>query len=239
MDVTRATFEREVLQASAEVPVLVDFWAPWCAPCRALGPVLEKLERDCAGRFRLAKVNSDEEQELAAAYGVRSIPYVVAFRSGKPAGHFVGALPEGQVRSFLERLFDLERLDRAAALIEAGDAAQAGRLLDEVRPDVDARVAALRAAIGFSQAGKQGEPELRSRLAANPEDLDARLALAQLLAGGRRYGEAMDELLAIVRKDKDWRDGEARKLLVNLFTLAGEQPELVSEYRRKLATALY
>lgn len=241
MDVTQATFEHEVLQGSAEVPVLVDFWAPWCAPCRALGPVLEKLERDCAGRIKLAKVNSDEEQELAVAYGVRSIPYVVAFRNGKPAGHFVGALPESQVRSFIERLFDLERLDRAAALIEAGDGAQAERLLDEIRPDVelDARVEALRAAIAFSHAGRQSEPDLRSRLAANPGDLDARLALAQLLAGGRSYREAMDELLAIVRKDKDWRDGEARRLLLNLFTLAGEQPELVSEYRRKLATALY
>ena len=98
-------FQRDVLDASATTPVVVDFWAPWCGPCRALGPILEKLEREYAGRFRLVKVNSDEEQELAAAFNVRSIPYVVAFRSGKPVAQFLGALPEGQVRAFIEKLF--------------------------------------------------------------------------------------------------------------------------------------
>ena len=241
MDVTQATFEREVLQASASAPVLVDFWAPWCAPCRALGPVLEKLERDYAGGFRLAKVNSDDNPELSAAYGVRSIPCVIAFRGGKPAAQFVGALPEKQVRSFIDRLADLERLDRAAALIDAGEAQEAERLLDAVRPDVelDSRIQALRAAAGFVRAGAHSEEDLRARLAAQPADLEARYALAQALAAARRYREAMDELLAIVRKDKAWRDGEARRMLLNLFMLAGEQPDLVSEYRRKLATALY
>ncbi len=241
MDVTQATFDREVLQASASLPVLVDFWAPWCGPCRTLGPLLEKLERDYAGRFRLAKVNSDENPELSAAYGVRSIPYVIAFRHGKPAAQFVGALPERQVRSFIDRLADLERLDRAATLIGEGNADEAERLLDEVRPDVelDARIEALRAAAGFARAGRHSEKDLRAKLAAQPEDNEARFALAQVLAGARRYGEAMDELLAIVRKDKAWRDGEARRVLLTLFTLAGEQPDLVSEYRRKLATALY
>ena len=241
MDVTQATFEREVLQASASVPVLVDFWAPWCAPCRTLGPVLEKLERDYAGRFKLAKVNSDEDQELAAQYGVRSIPYVVAFRNGKPAAQFVGALPESQVRSFIDRLADEERLERAAALIDAGKAEEAERLLDELRPDaeLDARVEALRAAARFARTDPSDEAALRAQLAARPDDLEARFRLAQVMAAARRYREAMDELLAIVRKDKAWRDGEARRQLLNVFTLAVEQPDLVSEYRRKLATALY
>jgi putative thioredoxin len=241
MEVTQATFEREVLEASAGVPVLVDFWAPWCAPCRALGPVLEKLERDYAGRFKLAKVNSDENQELAARYGVRSIPNVIAFRDGKPAAHFLGALPESQVRAFIDRLADLERLESAAALIDAGEAGQAERLLEEVAPDaeLDARREALLAAARFSRTSPAEGAELEARLAASPDDLEVRFSLAQMHAAARRYREAMDQLLAIVRKDKGWRDGEARRQLVHLFTLAGGQPELVSEYRRKLATALY
>src|SRR2546423_7319004 len=103
MDIDTTTFEAQVLEASRQVPVLVDFWAPWCAPCRALGPVLEKLEREYAGRFRLAKVNSDESQELSAQFGVRSIPNVIAFRGGKAVSQFLGALPESQVRAFIDK----------------------------------------------------------------------------------------------------------------------------------------
>jgi putative thioredoxin len=249
MDITPETFEREVLEASAGVPVLVDFWAPWCAPCRALGPILEKLERDYAGRFKLVKVNSDENPDLAAAFGVRSIPDVIAFRNGKPAAHFLGALPESQVRAFIDRLLpsaadleDLARLERAEQLIEEKQAEEAERVLGEVQPNaqLDARREALLAAARFARAaGGADEDALARKLAAQPEDLEARFALAQVHAAARRYREAMDELLAIVRKDKEWRDGAARRELVNLFTLAGDEPELVAEFRRKLATALY
>ncbi len=123
IDASLASFERDVLEASREVPVVVDFWAPWCGPCRALGPMLEKLERESGGRWRLVKVNSDENPELSAQFGVRSIPFVVAFVDGKPASQFLGAQPEGAIKAFLERLVpdpsELE-LRQARAALAAG-----------------------------------------------------------------------------------------------------------------------
>jgi putative thioredoxin len=103
MDVTAANFETEVLLASQSVPVLVDFWAPWCAPCKSLGPILEKLEVAYGGRFKLCKINSDDEQQLAAAFGIRSLPTCVLLVNGQPVDGFMGALPEGQVRAFLDK----------------------------------------------------------------------------------------------------------------------------------------
>ena len=280
VDVTTATFQAEVIEASKTVPVVVDFWAPWCGPCQVLKPILEKLAAEYGGRFKLAKVNSDENQEIAAAFGIRSIPDVMGFRDGKPVNHFLGALPESQVRAFIDRLVpspsELERV-RALDLVEAGDVAgseaalrraleldagndparldlaqlliQAKRadevapLLDAVRPDVDldARVEALRAAIAFargSQSGK-GEADLRAKIAADPQDHEARLALAAAYAGTKRYREALDELLEIVRRNKDWNDGAARKQILAIFSLAEKDADLVSDYRRRLASALY
>jgi putative thioredoxin len=277
MDVTASSFERDVLQGSAGTLVLVDFWAPWCAPCRSLTPILEKLEREYAGRVALAKVNSDEQPELASAFGIRSIPTVIAFRDGQPVSQFMGALPESQVRAFIDGLLpsaselerrraallresgdragalaalekalahdaanDLAHLDIAQLLLDEGDAEGAERHLAQVRPNIDwdARAEALRAAVGFARAGGS-EKELLARLAANPDDHEARLQLAQRHAGARRYADAMEALLEIVRRDKTWRDGEARKQLLHLFTLAAGEPQLVSEYRRRLATVLY
>ena len=243
MDITTATFEAEVLEASAQVPVLVDFWAPWCAPCRALGPILEKLEREYAGRFKLVKIDSDAQPELAQAFGVRSIPDVMAFRNGKPVAHFLGALPESQVRAFIEKLMPSpfeEKIAQAEKLIAQGKPDEAEQLLAGVPENIDwdARVGVLRAAIGYARSG--GNPgELKARIAANPDDHEARFALAQLHAGARLYREAMGELLEIVRRDKSWREGEARKQLLNIFNLAESEPELVSEYRRQLAAALH
>lgn len=144
IDANQSSFARDVIEASRETPVLVDFWAPWCGPCRMLGPMLEKLEAEYGGRFRLVKVNSDENPELAAKFRVRSIPYVVAFVDGQPADAFVGVLPESQLRAFVAKLLpnpsEIERR-KAVKLIAAGawdDAAAALRAAVALDPANDA-----------------------------------------------------------------------------------------------------
>jgi putative thioredoxin len=163
VEIGQVAFEREVIEASRDVPVLVDFWAPWCGPCRALGPMLERLERDYAGRFRLVKINSDQNPELAAQFKVRSIPYVVAFVERQPVDAFVGALPESQLREFIERLLpnpsEIERR-KAQRLADSGQLAEA--------------VAALRAAIAL-----------------DPNSAPAQLDLAEILL--ERLAAPVDE----------------------------------------------
>jgi putative thioredoxin len=246
MDITAAEFEREVIEASKTLPVVVDFWAPWCAPCRALTPVIEKVAAELAGRVKLVKVDSDQQASLAAQYGVRSIPNVIAFKAGRPAAQFLGAVPEGQVRAFMQKLLPSaseEALRRAEAFFADNRLDEAERELAAVQsdPDLEPRVEALKQGIAFGKSSGKGpgEEELRAKLGANPADHEARLALAALYGAKRRYREAMDELLEIVRRARKWRDGEARRQLLAIFNLAGDQPDLVSEYRRKLASAIY
>jgi putative thioredoxin len=136
IDITIENFEQEVIAASMNQPVLVDFWAEWCGPCKAIGPILEKLETAYGGAFKLAKINSDEEQQLAGAFGVRSIPTVVLMKNGQPVDGFMGALPEGKVREFLDKHVQalVEEDEEAPELEEeAPDAADPEALLEKLQ----------------------------------------------------------------------------------------------------------
>jgi len=280
LDVSSATFAQEVLARSQELPVVVDFWAPWCAPCRMLGPILERLAREASGSWRLVKVNVDESPDLAARYGVQGIPAVKAFRDGRVAAEFVGAQPEPNVRRFLSRiapppgnrlvqqarsratagaLDEAEALYRQALTAEPantdallglaevlavrGRIEEAGRLLDRLPPEaaVTPQAARLRARLNFQLEASRLEDEAasRKRLAADPGDLDARWALATRLAAQGRYEEALQQYLDLLRGDRNYRNGAARKAMLAIFDLLGQDSPLTREYRSRLANVLY
>jgi len=275
LDVGLADFQQAVLEESRHRPVLVDFWAPWCEPCKALKPVLEKLAAEYGGKFLLAKINSDDNQELATRYGVRGIPSVKAFVDGEPVDEFSGALPESEVRAFLDRLVpgpadelraqaaelrlagDISaalqklaeaskidpdhlgvRLDAAEIMLDLGEADEASRLIAGVPDDVDPRVPQLKARLQFMGAAGEDEAALTARVAADENDLEARLKLANLLVAAGQVEAGMDQLLEIVRRDRSFGDDIGRKTLLSVFDLLGGG-ELLSRYRRMLASALH
>lgn len=278
-DATQANFEADVLTASMTVPVLVDFWAPWCGPCKTLGPLLEKVVAEFNGAVRLAKVDCDTEQALAGVFGVRSIPTVVLMRDGQPVDGFAGALPESELREFLLRHVqplaapepdatavepppetpeqaitriqqelathpertDL-KLDLAQALLRSGNAEAARAELDALPANLaaDDRATRLRDQLEFSALLTDAPPtnDLRERIERDATDFAARdlLGIRLVLEGEAAAG--LDQFLAILKADRNWNDGLAKRRLIAAFGLITDAP-LVADYRRRMSSLLF
>lgn len=277
--VDQTNAQQILIDESFNRPVLVDFWADWCEPCKQLMPLLERLADEYAGAFLLAKINADEQQGIAGQLGVRSLPTVMLFKDGQPVDGFTGAQPETAIRELLQKHLpspwdakiaeatdlldqgktaDAVALLRAAweesnrllevtlayagALLEANRLDDAEAVLNEVRlVDRDAVHEQLMAQIELKrEAGKSPEVEaLEADLEANPGSHEVRVKLAVQLTTGGQYREALEHLLHVLRIDRDWNNGEAKRLYLDTIASIGKGDPLAAEYQRKLFSILY
>jgi len=280
-----ATFMADVVEASKEAAIIVDFWAPWCGPCKTLGPALEAAVAKSGGRARLVKIDIDKHQMVAQQLRVQSIPAVFAFVDGQPVDGFMGALPASEVQQFVDRVAAMgpggdpvaDALDQADAMLEAGAAADAAEVyaavLGEapetaravgglakaylalgdrdrargviagapVKISMDPAVVAARSALDLADASADvGETaELRARLDADPDDHAARLDLALAQLGGGDTEAAVETLLELFRRDREWNDGAAKAQLVKIFESLSPKDPLLARSRRRLSSMIF
>jgi putative thioredoxin len=231
IDITDATFEADVIEKSKEVPVVVDLWAPWCGPCRTLGPIIERVVDETEGRVVLAKVNVDENPNVSAAFQVQSIPAVYALKDGKVVDGFIGAQPEPAVRAFVERLAPMA--SEADVLAAAGDEESLRKAL-ELEPDHAGAIVGL----GELLASRGDSKEALALLARIPESAETRRVAAMARVGDEVKGDEdiearLDALLERVKDD------DARQEFVDLLELLGADDPRTADYRKKLASRLY
>ena len=287
-DSSTAGFRADVIEASMEVPVIVDFWATWCGPCKTLGPMLEQHVTAAQGKVRMVKVDIDQNQALAAQLRIQSVPTVYAFYQGRPVDGFMGAVPESQIKTFIDKLIGLaghdshdhvdQLLAEAKAVLDEGNAEEAAGIYQHIlahAPDSTAAIAGLLRcliALGETEQAKQvlesltpeqakhadvvaaksalelaeqaagaiaGLAGLHQRLAADANDHEARYELSTALYGAGQREEAVDELLELFRRDREWNEQAARKQLVKLFEAFGPTDPLTLSGRRRLSSILF
>ena len=286
-DVSEANFMAEVVEASNEVPVIVDFWAPWCGPCKTLGPALEQAVIEARGAVKMAKVNVDENQMIAGQMRVQSIPTVYAFFKGQPIDGFQGALPGSEVKAFVERVVKAAGGDASGGLDEAAEMAEEmlanGEIEDAAQtfsailgedpnhavaygglvrcyiamgqvdqaeavlngaPAEIAKSAPLEAAFAQIQLARQAEnagplAELQQAVQADPGNAQARFDYALALNANGQTAEAVDALLELFRRDREWNDGAAKTQLFTIFDALKPNDPIVLNGRRKLSSMIF
>jgi putative thioredoxin len=288
-DVTEATFMAEVVEASQGVPVIVDFWAPWCGPCKTLTPALEAAVTKAGGSVKLAKVNVDENQAIAGQLRIQSLPTVYAFWQGQPIDGFQGALSGSEIDAFVDRVVQAaggggeqgggldEALDAADQMLEqgafedaaqtyaaivqedgknarayagmaraqiaAGDLDQAEAILNGAPADISQsdEVEGAHAQLQLARQAENAGPvdELRAAVEADPDNHQARFDLAQALYASGQVQAAVDELLELFRRDRDWNDGAAKTQLLTIFEALKPNDPILLNGRRRLGSMMF